>query len=196
MFLLNELSIHNQYQSEADFESSLNIVLACRDLLRKYKRTLHCGQGTLGNRPVIRSMSFRQVVGNIPNKNVQRLVMLWVDRDGPFWDENKFHDPEEIFSDNNDEIISNSELAEAAYRLYQKMDSSVVSFSPSDYLHSPIVVKWHRDSDSILEILVANYSEILLLSDLLSALQPPIQSWGQLIEYANIHYKNSTFAAP
>jgi len=157
MFLLNELSIHNQYQSTSDFETSLKLVLRCRDLLHKYQRTLRCGRGTLGNRQVIKNMPFRQVVGNIADRNVQRAVLLWIDKDGPFWDDEKIHSPDEYFSDNKNDLITDTVLAEAAFRIYQKMDSSVVSFSPSDYLYSPVVVRWHRNSDDIFDILVANH---------------------------------------
>ena len=193
MFLLNELSIHNQFQSGPEFETSLNLVLMCRDLLRKYQMTLRCGRGTLGNRQVIRHMSFRQAVGNIADKNLQRAVLLWIDKDGPFWDDEKIHSPDEYFSDINDDLITDTVLAEVAFRLYQKMNSSVVSFFPSDYSYSPIVVKWHKNAGDFFDISVVNFWEIRLLRDLLITLQPPVQSWGQLVEYAKLHYENIVF---
>jgi hypothetical protein len=194
MFLLNELSIHNQFQSEADFLTSLKIVLKCRDVLRRYQRSLHCSRGTLGNRQVVRNNPFRKVVGNIANKDIQRAVLLWIDRDGPFWDDDKLHSPDELFSeDTKGDVVTDTVLAEAAFMIYQKMDASVVSFSPSDYLYSPVVVRWHRNPDDVFDISVANHWETLLVSDLLAALEPPIQSWGQLVEYVELHYENIVF---
>ncbi len=194
MFLLNELSIHNQYQSESDFIASLKVVLGCRDLLRKYQRSLHCGRGTLGNRQVIQNNLFRKVVGNIANKDIQRAVLIWIDRDGPFWDDDKLHNPDEYFSDTvKGDVVTDTVLAEAAFRMSQKMDASVVSFSPSDYLFSPVVIKWYRNADDVLDLSIANYWQIQLLNDLLVTLQPPIQSWGQFIAYAKLQFENLIF---
>jgi len=193
MFLLNELSIHSQFQSVPDFETSLNLVLRYRDLLRRYQRTLRCGRGTLGNRQVTRDMSFRQAVGNMADKNVQRAVMLWIDKDGPFWEDEKIHSSNEYFSDIKDDLITDTVLAEAAFRLHQKMDTSVVSFSPSNYLYSPIIVRWHKNADDFFDIGIDNFWEFRLLSDLLDTLQTPVQSWGQLVEYAKLHYENVVF---
>lgn len=193
MFLLNELSLHNQYRTESDFIESLKIVLGCRDLLRIYQRTLHCGRGSLGSRQVADETPFRKIIGNVADKNIQRAILQWIDKDGPFWDDDRLHSSDEYFDDNKGEPVTDTVLAEAAFRVFEKMDSSVVSFAPSDYLFSPVIIKWHHHSSDILDIHISNYWQIQLLRDLLIQLQPPIQSWVELTGYAKSHFDKLVF---
>lgn len=193
MFLLNEISLHSQFQSEADFTVSLKDMLECRELLRTYQRALHCNRATLGDRKILGQIPFRKAIGNLVDKNIQRAVFSWVDKDGPFWEDEKLHSSDEYFYDKKDEPVTDTALAEAAFRVFNKMDSTVVSFSPSDYLFSPLIIKWHRDSSDVLEIQISNYWQIQLLSSLLAELQPALQSWNQLIDYAKAHFGNLVF---
>lgn len=194
MFLLNELSLHNQYQSESDFIKSLKIILGFRDLLRTYQRPLYCGRATLGNRQVVGQLPLRRLIGNIPDKDIQRLIFQWIDKDGPFWDDDKFHSPDEYFADSKSgEIVTDTVLAEAAFQICEKMESSVVSFSPSDYLFSPVMVRWFHNADNFQDVSISNYWQLQLLKDLLSKIQPPIQSWNEFIQYVTSRFTNLVF---
>ena len=194
MFLLNELSLHNQYKTESEFIKSLRIVLETRELLRTYHRTLYCGRKTLGNRVVMRSMPLRKIVGNLSDKNIQRTVFQWIDKDGPFWDDERLHSSEEYYSEGrNENIVTDTVLAEAAFRVLEKMETSIFSFSPSDYLFSPVIINRHCDSTAVINLQISNYWQIQFLGDLLAKLETPVQSWIQLIEYANSHFTNLTF---
>jgi len=193
MFLLNELSLHGQFESEAEFLKSFRAILECRSALREYQRVLYCGRATLGERQVVKQTTFRKLVWGLSDKNIQRIIFQWVDKNGPFWDDDMLHSPDEYFDDNKGEPVTNTVLAEAAFRIFEKNDSSVVSFNPSDYLFSPVIINWHRDSNDIIGIPISNRWQIQLLRDLLAELQPPIQSWNELTEYAKSHFSNLVF---
>jgi hypothetical protein len=84
MFLLNELSLHGQYETEADFLKSLKTVFECRSVLREYQRTLYCSRATFGERRVIKDKTFRRLVWDLSDKNIRSVIFRWIDKDGPF----------------------------------------------------------------------------------------------------------------
>jgi hypothetical protein len=103
------------------------------------------------------------------------------------------HSSDEYFDNSKGEPVTDTVLAEAAFRVFEKNDSSVVSFNPSDYLFSPIIINWHRDSGDALGIEISNYWQIQLLRDFLAQLQPPLQSWNQLLIFVKSHFINLVF---
>src|SRR6266498_2267521 len=107
-FYLNELSLHNQFHNQEQFLNSVRLLWGCKELLRRYQYGLNCSQLALGNRPVIKGLNFRGAIGNLQNRDLQRIILRWVDQEGPFWDDDQIrvHSPDDYFSDEADEIVT------------------------------------------------------------------------------------------
>jgi hypothetical protein len=194
-FYLNELSLHNQFHSQEHFLNSIRLFWNCKELLRRYHFGLNCSRLALGNRPVINSLNFRSSIGNLQNRDLQRIILRWIDQEGPFWDDDqvRVHSPDDYFSNEAEEIVTDTALAEAAYLSWKGRSSAVVSLNPSSYLTTPIKITWYKSEEKKNDITINNYWETVELEKLLVTLVPPIQSWHQLILRITSDFSNLTF---
>jgi hypothetical protein len=193
-FFLNEISLHNQYHNLSQFIESLKTVLGCKELLHRYLFELNCSDASLGNRIVMNGDNLRSVIGNLQDHNLQRVIRRWIDQEGPFWDDekNRMHSPDEYFSC-DEEVVTDTSLAEASYLTTIGHDAAVVSFNPSNYLLNPIYIRWNKSTDEFIDIAVSNYWERKELEQRILAIAPPIQSWKEMISRAKTEFTNLFF---
>ncbi|MCY4199151.1 MAG: hypothetical protein OXE81_03005 [Gammaproteobacteria bacterium] len=127
--------------------------------------------------------------------------MLWLTNHGPFWDEPPRHSPDDYFEVNG-EVVTDSAVAEAAYRSWLAIESGLVSFKPSKWNASPILVKWHRSLDGAEEtkISLSNWWEKGSFEAWLESNVPPPKSWHELraiapTRFPRLFFGDSCFTA-
>lgn len=191
-FFLNELSLHGQFNSLRDFLPALEEVLKCRGEINKLGFQLYCERKVL-LRPVSIDTMFRNAVIGIGNPNITRSVMIWISKDGPFWDdaEVREHSPDDYF-EYNGEVVTDSSFAEAAFRVAQKQICSTISFQPSLFQTTPLRVIWHKPNEQQV-IEVENFWEQRSLQSCLVQLRPAINSWRGLIDRSKTDFPHLTF---
>ncbi len=198
-FYLNELSLHDQFHDRSDFLQAIKTVLSCREILNTYAFSLHCSRIALKNRPVMGGVQFSNAIGNLANPELRRIIWRWVDQEGPFWDNGQEHSPDEFFYVGpGQEVVTDTALAEASFHAQAQNPgdsyTSVISFAPSvSYNISPIIVFWYRSENQTDEIHLPNHWLEHSLIELLPQLQPPLDSWNQMMERAQAQYGNLIF---
>jgi hypothetical protein len=174
-FFLNELSIHNQFTSQNEFLESLKTILKCKKLINDLKLTVCCHREIV-NQHVLNNVTLSHAINKFADKNLKRIVMIWISKHGPFMDDSRQHSPDEYFQ-YKDEVVTDCSLGEAAYRISFDNKAASISFTPSKFLIDPIPVIWNKIQTKI-TIHVPNFWNISSLNKLLQSLKKT----GKLVE--------------
>ena len=188
--IFNDLSIHGQFRDSLAFRDAIGRIMTIRNLMGRFGRHLHCHRAT-AYRMVDSTTSMMQGLQSFRSEERQALLS-WLTRQGPFWDDVPVHDPGEWF-ECNDEIVTGTAVAEAAYCSTIGMDRRVVSLVPSKWEKSPVTVKWVARTATDIE--VDNYWQPLDLEAALQRAEPPISSWNQLETISRRRFQLLSFAA-
>jgi hypothetical protein len=191
-FIINDLSVCGQFESVWEFHNALETIMAIRSVIRKAKHELYSHRGLLRAR-VTSDLALKEAVHGLERSKRQAL-MLWLTQMGPFWDDERQHSPDEYF-DCGGQVVTDSAVGEAAYCRLMGIDSSLVSFVPSDWRFSPVPVVWSSTTDGNNRMIdVTNYWTLEELKALLETPSAPPCSWEQLREHAVDRFSNLTFS--
>lgn len=178
-FLVNDLSIHEQFYDLDPFNVSIERLMVMRNVIRRYARELHCCRAVLECNP-IKSMSIQKAIGNFP-LNRQRSLMSWLTKSGPFWDEFRQHGSDD-WIECKSQIVTDTAVGEAAYRTLHGLETDLVSISPSEWEDTSFEVLWflsHEDAD-VLNARVHNWTDVEKLETRLTSSTKTIRSWQDL----------------
>lgn len=188
--LLNDLSIHGQFQDLAAFREAVGRVMAMREIARRFKRELYSHRDVT-NRRISPELSVFEALQRLPIDN-KRSLLAWLNKWGPFWEDAAQHSPDHWFQC-GDDIVTNTAVGEAAYCVAVGLDHRLVSFSPSDWTYSPIVVQMEPNGVGITTVL--NHWEPADLESVLQNTPAPSNSWRDLQEDACTRFQYLTFSA-
>ncbi len=193
--LANDLSIHEQFHDMAAFREALSRLMAMRATARRFGREVYCHRALLIASPMP-GVPMQQAVGRLAVESERRAVMAWLTRAGPFWDDLRQHSADDYIECRGD-VVTESAVAEAAYRALHEVECGLVSATPSGWDYSPIDVIWRREFEGLNDRNTAlkNWWSAPTLEGALRALAPPIESWGALREVSASRFENLTFAA-
>ena len=188
--LVNNLSFHGQFSDIAAFRKSLGLFMQMKNLARRFGVEIYSHRN-IATVYIMPDMPIRKAVQYLSEPQ-RRSLMLWLTKQGPFWDEEKFHGPDD-YLECNDEIVTDTAVGEAAYCHLQGVERCLVSLTPSDWDSSPLVVKWHKIDNCFKAIEILNYC---CPDDLESTLSctPNIESWNALIQEVGIRCTYLKFA--
>ena len=144
MLLANDLSIHEQFHDMASFQDALWRLMAMRRTAQRFGHEVYCHRAFLTTNPM-RGVSMQQAIGRFDDKNVKRAAMLWLTKGGPFWDDIRRHGGSDFLECGAD-VVTDTAIGEAAYQTLHGLECGLVSFTPSDWNYSPIIVIWHREA--------------------------------------------------
>ena len=166
--------------------------MAMRALAKRFDRDIHCHSAVL-TRNVFRDVSLQRVIGALP-RDEQRAVMWWLTRGGPFWWSDRKHG-EDDYLESQGAVVTDSAIAEAAWKALQDVECGLMSFSPSDWNQSPIEVIWRREAEGFDDenVAVENFWTVDGLGEKLGRAIPPIQSWTQLQQVSVRDCRRLTF---
>ena len=191
-FFLNELSLHNQFNGTADFFVTLEVLLRCRHRITRSRFRLFCGRN-ISDRPVYGNTNFHRAVIETRNPNIIQTVMIWISKDGPFWDDAilRRHGQDD-YLECNGEIVTDCALGEAGFRIANRENCSAVSFAPSNFQTTPLFVIWHKENNRE-EIEVRNFWDLPPLKIHLGEIQPSLECWEDFFETCQREFNNLTF---
>lgn len=179
----NELSVDGQFRDAASFQSALSRLLSVRQVAREFDREVRCHRGFAQITP-IPGISFRQAVRGMDRDRV-RTVMQWLDRSGPFWDEERRHG-EDVWLWSGEELVTGTAVGEAAYRVREGEECGLVSARPGNWDFSPVPVTF-GDANGAGEMRraeIENWREEAELRQRLEMSRPPVASWNAVKEEA------------
>ncbi|MBY0454794.1 MAG: hypothetical protein K2Q11_07930 [Burkholderiaceae bacterium] len=192
--LLNELSLHGQFSSIQDFKSAMATIMLTRNILKQSGRNLHCHKNFLQVQ-ITAKINLQEALSEIGriDKNMQRSVLSWLTKDGPFWDEDRQHNSGEYF-EYKAKVVTDSSLGEAAYRCFIGSECHTLSFSSLNWQLSPIKITWHRNESCTIDVDVPNHWEFNSLKVALEKASGPITSWKQLADNMKRRCQNLNFS--
>jgi len=173
-FFLNDRSLHGQFSDDTAFIASLTSVLEMRKRIEAAGHRLLVDKDTRA-REVIPNRYFSQVIQDTRRPDFIRMVRNWLSKAGPFWRQTQSIDENCLYSIEGDDLID-SILAEAAWRAREGEPTSLVSFAPSDFTHTPIMLESH-DCEPPRPIPLENYWEMQALASYLKSLVVPPRTW-------------------
>ena len=186
--MLNELSLHGQFNSHGELHEAIGRIMRMRGIARDFSREVYCHSNALNSlaglgMPLVRMFS----------RDQRTAMMQWLTRQGPFWEDAPKHSHDEYFECGT-EVVTGSGLAEAAFCSTIGVDRRMVSFAPSEFAYSPIVVTWRKDNRSAAEIPLGNFWDPAALEAELQLAERPLESWRQLEELCRRRFGKLNFA--
>jgi hypothetical protein len=194
LLFLNEYSLHGQFKSIREFIPSLREILKCREEINKSGYQLYCGR-EISNRYVLDNESFQTCIMKMRQApDIKRTVMIWISKEGPFWNDSREHSADDYFECNGEDIITDTSLGEAAFRIANNQNSSTVSFSPSRYEITPLKVTWFKAEGNKQFVEILNFWKFNTLQKYLEQQKIPITSWSELINRSKSDFPHLTFS--
>lgn len=190
--LLNELSLHGQFDSLQAFKTAMNTIMLAKEKMKEFKRELYCDRNIIENCLVTHDLNLRQAIQQFEISK-RRAVMSWLTKEGPFWEDSREHNEDE-YLECQGEVITNCSLGEVAYQHFCGNAYQSFSFNPSNWLINPLSVSWYKDNCEIDKIEVINHSDIITLEQFLQQASPAIESWQQLAQEMPWLCRNLTFS--
>ena len=189
----NDLSIHGQFHDILSFRESLARLMSMRNAARQFGCEVHCHRALLTTNP-IPNRTMQQALGRLANSE-RRAAMVWFTQGGPFWDDLRQHAPDD-YLECGDDIVTDSAVGEAAYRVLHEVECGLVSVTPSHWDFSPVEVTWRRESEGLDDkiALVENWRDVAGLEKILRDNPPPLRSWGDLRDVSTNRFSSLTFA--
>jgi len=196
---VNDLSVAGQYANPTAFRLALEPVLKLRARRPDLQKTLYCSR-VFSNLPATPTLSVQQAIRETRDQLYIRLVLGWLAKAGPFWDGDRFSNPDDYFHFDLSDVTDQG-LGEAARRILGGLEAGSFSFSdgsgkfertPLNVVHglpeSPLgsadvpnlwtIEHLERSADSMpstwrqmLETLAAKYDQLVLSPDILSHLE-------------------------
>lgn len=191
-FLVNDLSFHGQFFDINSFKDSIGRLMNIRETVRRYGRELHCHKG-MASANVMPSMTMQQAIQAL-TRDQQLSLRSWITQNGPFWEDTRNHSADDYLEFNGD-VVTDTAVGEAAWCCFNGIERELVSLSPSNWLLTPITVKWISNSNAKNITQVANHWDPITLEAILKFAPIPITSWKQLAALTNARWPLLTFAA-
>ena len=191
--ILNELSVEGLPRDPVALRSSIGKMMAMRNAAKTRAGVeVYCHRN-VSNMAVSSGEAFRGRLQALPT-NEKRAVFSWLNKNGPFW-EDAPTDASGEWYECDDEFVTETGLAEAAYHVENGFDWRTLSFVPSRWERSPLTVT-HRENDSASrDIFVPNYWDMAELEPALIQARPDPKSWNELEDAVRIRFANLIFAA-
>lgn len=186
---VNDLSLCGQYSAAPEFLKDLKELIRQRQQLPILARELFCSR-TLHTRPVTRTNDFREAV--LGNKELVHLVLSWLTKNGPFWDD-EWQPNEEEYFEHNGEDVTNQGLGEAARRQLVGQETVSFSFPKGGFDYSPVEVVQGLDDPSN-TIPVNNLWDLTQLWSSACAATPPPHNWREMLEQSRARFNSLAFS--
>lgn len=195
---INDLSLHEQFHNVIEFKQAMKRLWDCHKSTISFNKPCYVPR-SISKRKVSSNHTFRQAITQLGNKEIERQLALWIDRNGPFSDDKLEIDPDEyVYYLNPDTIVNEEILGQIALRNLKNKEqailSSLISFYPSDYTSSPLPITWHDKDNNETICSLDNHWEPLLLQDYLIQHLPEPTSWPDMIEQCRIRFTHLQLA--
>ncbi len=179
---VNDLSLCGQYSAATAFLDGLGELMRVRSQVPGLNQQLFCSK-TLHTRAVTHNMDFRKAVQSAPDPTTVRLVLAWLTKYGPFWEDAREPNEDDYF-EHDGEDVTDLGLGEAARRRIANRHASSFSFNDGGFDYTPIEVLHGLPEDPIGTVPVPNLWDTDTLRESALAATPAPTNWRQMLEQA------------
>ena len=197
--LANELSVAGQFHVVARFHEALSGLMSLRKVARVFDREVRVRHDFAQIEP-IPGVPLRRAVQGMGSDQV-RAVMQWLDRAGPFWDNERRHGADD-WLECGEEVVTDTAVGEAAYRVSEGEACGLISVRAGEWNRSPLPVTYRsaEETTPLRRVEVENWRQPDKLRRSLEALDLPVDSWVELEaraigRYSMLRFSNDCFDA-
>lgn len=190
-FLVNDLSLAGQFHDIQSFGNSIDTLMKIRQEIQRLGSALYCHRKLI-NAQVTAETHMQQAVQGLPASQ-RAALMQWLTRHGPYWEDAQLHNPDDWLEVDGNPVTETA-LGEAAICRLRGLPRELVSFAPSDWLLSSIIVTWVQDKTPKLEVSVPNHWELNSVQKALAASPTQVDSWNGLASQVKRACTRLTFA--
>ena len=104
--LFNDLSLHGQFNTPAEFRASIGRVMEMRETARRLGLEVHCPR-IVADAQVTHELRMPQMAGRL-DANVRRALLGWFTKHGPFMDDIRQHGDDDYFACGNEVVTDTS----------------------------------------------------------------------------------------
>jgi hypothetical protein len=123
---INDLSLSGGFADHHEFRNSVEPLLRLMARRSDLRRRILCSR-TLSTRPATMSMNLAECVRATKDQLFIRQVLGWLSTAGPFWDDDRAANPDDLFYFEGEDVTDQG-LGEAARRLALEMNAGTFSF--------------------------------------------------------------------
>lgn len=185
---INDASLQGQYNNTSEFLALLQGLLVARNRSSVLKASLHITR-SFAIREVNAGQTLRSILANQGNQNLQKGMMIWLDRTGPFVDDDRHPELDDYFEYMGYDVTDTG-LGEAARHIKAGAKAKTFSFpgGPTEYGLSPLSVDHGLAEERFGTYEVENLWLLETLSASALAAQPDPANWRQLVTVAREHF--------
>lgn len=189
-WFINDLSFSGQYSTNDEFIDFLQKLLKLRNDNAVIKSNLYCSR-ILPQLKVVRNNTLRDVVNASKNKLIKGQLLEWLNKKGPFWDDDRqtiSDDDFELF----DTVITDQGAAEAARQTILGKNASLFSLENASPCcsHTPLKIMQILDDLSQVPHDITNHWKLSQLIEHSDTLNIEAVNWPQLIEQVAEQYSH------
>lgn len=185
---LNDASIQEQFQNFQDFLDIFQRLLILKNRYKYLNESFHITR-SLSNRKIGNDMTLRQVLMMSGQREFRSALILWLDRNGPFMDDDRLAEENDYFECLGIDV-TNSGLGEATRRI--KFGWDALSFSihggQINFAISPLSVRHGLEEEPYGDYSVNNIHTFDVLETLADSARQKPTNWSELITTARENY--------
>jgi len=153
---INDLSLDGQFSEPELFCTVLKGIIRLRINNPTVRNQLYCSR-LLHSRQITPTINFRQAVLATRDQKFNQLVLAWITKSGPFWDDDRQYNLDDYFEYQSHDV-TNQGLGEASRRELASINAGVFSFqgSPLQFTTDSLVVQQGLSEEPINFIDIAN----------------------------------------
>jgi hypothetical protein len=190
---VNDASLQGQFSSILHFEPALRELMEVRRTEPAYS-SLFVAR-TLGFQRVVADQTLAHAVQTIGDRDLRLRVLQWVNRRGPFLDDDRLAEQDDLFECLGVDV-TNQGLGEAARRIVNGFSAGSWSFvgGPVDFSRNPLEVSHGLTEAPIGIYNVPNVSTAQAFRALAIAALPEPTSWLDLVARVRVRFSRLLFA--
>lgn len=189
----NDLSVEGQFGSIQEFKSAFSEIMKMKVKANGYGYKLECSK-RLFEREIYDNRYFPTVLDEFSN-NQKKVILLWVTKQGPFWEDEQTHSENDYVTiDGREELFNGDTICELTVLRLKNTESCLVSILPSSWCINPLNAIYHHDDENSDNVAITNFWKIDTFSNFLDSIGYNIVSWDQLEQYCNDIFSNLTFS--
>lgn len=187
-WIVNELSIDGNFRSVEEFLEEFMRLILIRKNNSIISEGLLCSR-QIGNQPVVGGIPFRHAVMQHASRDTKSLILNWINKKGPYWDDDRASNDDDYFEHNGFDVTDLG-LGECSRRILLNKDSTTVSLlSPNSSFKCDVLeIVQGLPQAPIAVISINNITDIATLQACAERERERPKNWADAIDFLKARF--------
>lgn len=193
--MVNDFALDQVYDTADQLVSSLEPLLKLRNSQSSFRHGLLCCR-SFGDLSLSSGEKFSRAIGQYHDRNKKALILNWISKSGPFWDDSREHIVDDYFEFYGNDV-TDCGLGECArLRLNDKPVESLSVFEKINvkFNITPLLIQHGLPEDILGQLSVDNVWEYEQLNNSIDNAIPRPENWSEAVEYLTDRFKKLQFS--